>query len=364
MAQERPARRPTVADVARRAGVSVATAGRVLGGYGNVSADRRAGVEAAAAELGYAPNSVARSMRSGGSRSIGFVAVDIANPFFALAMRGVADVAHEEGYETIVLNTDDDLDLERSAVRVLLEKQVEGIVVSPTSVTEVEHLRTAQHRGVPVVLLDRHSPVLQADSVVIDNQQAAADAVGHLLSAGHRRIGVLVSIDAAERPELVEVAGRFEVRGPARPSVERLRGYIRTVQEHGLRVRPELVRLTPLSDRLHAEQSVADLFAGPAAPTALFATDNVATQTAYATARRLDRSIPDQLSLVGFDDADWTVLVSPAVTVLAQSPRQMGRAAAQRLFARINGDERSPTMTVVPTELMVRDSVAKPARRR
>ena len=356
-------RRPTVTDVARRAGVSVATAGRVLGGYGNVSPDRQDAVRTAAAELGYAPDGVARSMRSGGTRSIGFVAVDIANPFFAEALRGVADVAHEQGYETIVLNTDDGLDLERNAIRVLLEKRIEGIVVSPASVTDVSHLRAAQQRGVPVVLLDRSSTVLPADSVVIDNQRAAAEAVQHLLDAGHRKIGVVVSIDPAEPPELVAVRGGYEVRGPSRPSVDRLRGYVSAVQAYGLAVQPKFVRLTPLADRLAAEQDLAELFTKRGAPTALFATDNIATHTAYATARRLHRAIPEELSLVGFDDADWTVLVSPPLTVIAQSPREMGRAAAQRLFARIQGDERKPTTTIVPTELVVRESAAPPAHR-
>jgi LacI family transcriptional regulator len=363
MSEKGSGRRPTVADVARRAGVSVATAGRVLGGYGNVSADRQAAVQAAGEELGYAPNGVARSMRLGGTRSIGFVAVDIANPFFASAMRGVADVAHAEGYETIVLNTDDALELERNAVRVLLEKQIEGIVVSPTSVTDIEHLRIAQQRGVPVVLLDRHSPVLPADSVVIDNERAAADAVGHLIEAGHRKIGVLVSIDPSEGPELVTVGDRLEVHGPSRPSVDRLRGYVNALQKHRIRVRPKLVGLSPLQDRPHAEQNLVTMVTGRDAPTAIFATDNVATQIAYATARRMHRAIPDELSLVGFDDADWTVLVSPPLSVVAQSPLEMGRVAAQRLFARIHGDEQSPATITIPTELLVRDSVAKQARR-
>src|SRR5579871_2600737 len=102
-------RRPTVADVARRAEVSVATAARALGGYGYVSEETRERVEAVARELGYSPNVVARSMRSGSTRSIGFVGSDIADPYFAEAMRGICDVAHREGYETILTNSDERL---------------------------------------------------------------------------------------------------------------------------------------------------------------------------------------------------------------------------------------------------------------
>lgn len=184
-------RRPTVADVAREAGVSVATAGRALGNYGRVGDDLREQVQAAAERLGYSPNAVARSMRSGGTRSIGFVGADISNPYFATAMRGLCDVAREQGYEPILANSDDRLEVERAAVSVLLDKQVEGIVVAPTSVTDVAHLERAKELGVPIVLLDRHIGALEADSVVIDNEAAAYEAVAHLLGLGHRRVGLL-----------------------------------------------------------------------------------------------------------------------------------------------------------------------------
>jgi DNA-binding LacI/PurR family transcriptional regulator len=105
-------------------------------------------------------------MRSGSTRSIGFVGSDIANPFFAEAMRGICDVAHREGYETILTNSDERLDLEQLAVQTLLEKQIEGLVVAPSSVTHCDHLANARAQGVPVVLLDRHRPQLDCDSVV------------------------------------------------------------------------------------------------------------------------------------------------------------------------------------------------------
>jgi LacI family transcriptional regulator len=269
-------------------------------------------------------------MRSGGTGSIGFVVADISNPFFATAMRGVSDVAREEGYETILINSDDRVDVERNGVRILLEKQLEGAIVSPTSVMDVEHLKHAQQQGMPIVLLDRHSPVLSADSVVIDNQAAARDAVAHLLQLGHRRIGLLASVDPEEGPELVLDAASdgLGVRGAARPSIDRIRGYVGALQDYRVSPSRELMRYSPVGDLAQAGREADALLSLRQRPSAIFASDNVATQVAFTAARRHGLSIPGDLSLVGFDDLDWTVLVSPPLTVVAQSPLDMGRLAA------------------------------------
>ena len=351
-------RRPTVTDVAREAGVSAATAGRVLGNYGNVTPELRAAVRAAAAQLGYSPNVVARSMRSGNTGSIGFVGADISNPFFAAAMRGVCDVAREEGYEPILANSDDNLDVERNAVRILLAKQIEGIVVSPTSVIDVAHLKQAQDQGVPVVILDRHSDVLDADTVVVDNEAAAYHAVAHLLELGHREIGLLAWTDPAEGPRIKRHprTGRVEVHGPARPAVDRIRGYVSAMQDAGIVLDPHLLGYSPAHAGPNESAEADRLLALPSRPTALFAADNVTTQSAFAAVRRRRLSIPSDVSLVGFDDLDWTTLVEPSITVVAQSPIQMGCRAAELLFSRIKGNSAPTERVVLPTQLLVRGS--------
>jgi LacI family transcriptional regulator len=350
-------RRPTVTDVARAAGVSVATAGRVLGRYGNVSLEMREQVTAAAERLGYAPNVVARSMRSGSTGSIGFLGADIANPFFASAMRGVCDVAREEGYEPILINSDDGIEVERRAVNVLLARQPDGIIVSPTSVTDVAHLKLAQDQGVPVVLLDRHSLVLEADSVVVDNEAAAHQAVRHLLDLGHREIGLMVWTNPDEGPRLDRhpETGLIHVHGAARPSIDRIRGYVAAMQEAGIAVRDDLLGHSAWSDS-HGVDQEADRLLTQARPTAIFAADNHATQSVFVAARRHRLRIPEDVCLVGFDDLDWTTLVDPPITVIAQSPMDMGRIAAEMLFARIKSGNGPPQRRVLPTELLVRGS--------
>jgi LacI family transcriptional regulator len=351
-------RRPTVTDVAREAGVSVATAGRALGGYGRVGEEMRATVQEVADRLGYSPNVVARSMRSGNTHSIGFVGADISNPFFATAMRGICDVAREEGYEAILMNSDDRLETERNAVRVLLDKQIEGIVVAPTSVTDVEHLKRAQDQGVPVVLLDRHIPMLDTDSVGIDNEAAAREAVEHLLQLGHRRIGLLASIDPQESPELVSPPGSraLIVHGVARPSIDRIRGYISALGGYRIPPRRRDLRYSPIGDLAEAHRQAYALLGQRQRPTAVFAADNVTTQGLFTAARARGLSIPDDLSIVGFDDLDWTTLVEPALTIVAQYPLAAGRQAAERLFLRIKGDTDPAEQIVLETQLIVRGS--------
>ena len=141
----------TLAHVAAEAGVSTATAARALGDYGSVKPATRERVLEAAQRLGYRANTLARSMITGTTRTIGVVLSDIENPFFSKALRGISDVGHRNGYELMVLNTDESVDMEREAVRVLLEKRVDGLVVSPSDGTQVEHLSTALGSGTPVV---------------------------------------------------------------------------------------------------------------------------------------------------------------------------------------------------------------------
>jgi LacI family transcriptional regulator len=355
--QGRP-RRPTVADVARQAGVAVATAGRALGGYGYVGEQTRERVLAAARDLGYSPNVVARSMRSGSTRSIGFVGSDIANPYFAEAMRGICDVAHLEGYETILTNSDERLDLEQRAVRTLLDKQVEGLVVAPASVTHCDHLAEARAEGVPVVLLDRDLPQLDCDSVVVDNENAAYAAVTHLLKLGHERIGLLASINATEQPEIRPAGGegRWEVLGADRPSVERIRGYLRALAAYGAPVSRDAITCIVADRTAEAEAAARRLLNSPWRPTAVFATDNESTRRIFLAAKTGGFKVPDQISLLGFDDLDWTVMVEPQISVVAQSPLLMGRMAGERLFARIKGDDQPKRRIVLPTQLIIRAS--------
>lgn len=326
------------------AGVSTAAAGRAIGGYGSVSPEVRERVAAAARQLGYRRNSLARSMITGVTHTLGLVVADIENPFFARAARGVADVAHEAGYEVLLANSDEDLATEQAAVRTLFEKRVDGLIVAPASLRSRAHLREILTRGTHVVLLDRTVGDLDADAVVADNESAASRAIGHLVDLGHRRIAALTS------------------NGLIHTNRSRLSGYVQAVDAAGIGQDERMVRLVEYS-REAAMQEAMSVIDGPAGATAIFTTDNVMSLGAFEGIQRAGRSVPGDVSIVGFDDLEWTTIVRPPLTVVAQPVYELGATAATRLLARIGGDDAPPRTCVLDTAFIVRGSTGPPPAR-
>jgi LacI family transcriptional regulator len=366
------ARRPTIHDVARAAGVSVAAAGRALGGYGYVSDDIRARVSEAAAELGYRPNAVARSMITGRSHTIGFVAGDIENPFFARMLRGIADTARAQNVEVILTNSDEDLQREQVAVQTLVEKRVDGIIVAPADIDAPDHLQRAIGDGTPIVLLDRPVRGLAADLVMTDNQRAARLAVEYLIGLGHKRIAIIAS-QRSNDPEIEQLLRRAAAgEGPdvARPSVARVLGYHAALTAANLPVLPYLVRTGAIPDRVRSAPYRAEWAAvqtqqvlwGEDRATAIFSADSDMTLGALQTLARSGLRIPEDVSLLAFDDLDWAAIVQPPLTVIAQPVYELATIAAQRLLARIGGDESEPRTVLLNTRLIERASVAAPPK--
>ncbi|WP_019548903.1 LacI family DNA-binding transcriptional regulator [Streptomyces sulphureus] len=323
---------PSIVEVAREAGVSTATAGRVLGGYGQASAASRAKVEDAARRLSYRPNGLARSLIHGSTETVGVIVTDVGNPFFASAVRAITDVVRAAGYEMLLANTDSDPEAERRAIQVMWEKRVDGLIVAPQSPESAERLRALADAGLPLVLLDRPLPALpQVDQVIINNTLCAQRAVAHLVRLGHRRIAVL-SEAARDFPRLRDAA---PAEGDAeRPSAARLVGYAAALRRAGLTPDPGLIVHSPY-DRDAATHAVLRLLRRDPGVTALFCTDNVLASGAVAALQRSGRACPDDVSLVGFDDQEWTTLVRPRLTVVRQPNRELGSTAAERLLERI-----------------------------
>ncbi|GAA0339617.1 LacI family transcriptional regulator [Actinoallomurus spadix] len=362
--RERPKRsRPNINDVAKRAGVSRATASRVLGGYGYSSQEVIERVNQAVRELGYEPDRIARTMRSGKSDVIGFVCADISDAFFSAAMRGICDVALREGSQVIVMNTDDRGSQERQATKVLLSHKVDGIIITPVSVREHGHIDAVTRAGVPVVSLDRQLSDSGIDSVVADNEAATAAAIDHLIGLGHRRVAFLGSVQPEEPPALRIGKVRASVAGPSRPSHDRVRGYLRALSAAGLHPDRDLIALVPHDEpkrRMHAVQTMLEL---EDPPTALFTADSYMTKSAFSLLSERGIAIPGDISLLGFDDLEWTTLVRPRISVVVQPSYEMGRAAAEQLFAQIGRNAAPDTdprgrRTVVPARFLERDSVA------
>ncbi len=352
----------TLAEVAAAAGVSVATAARALGDYGSVSPSTRQRVHAAAQRTGYRANHLARSMVTGSTRTLGVVVSDIENPFFSRALRGISDVAQDAGYEVVVVNTDEDPAIEREAVRVLLERRVDGLLVSPAVGAEPTHLQRALAGGTPVVLLDRLILGVPSDSVGIDNRDAARTATRRLTSAGHERIGLVTGDSAESHPALARVVGDGVETAFGGTTGLRVAGYRDALLEAGLALDPALIAADGFRPE-DAARATRRLLALPDPPMAVVALDSLLALGVLQALDDLGLRWPDDVSVIGFDDAEWAEAVSPPLTVLAQPVQDLGRTACELLLRALRSPGGPPEHRWLPTSLVERASVGPPPGR-
>ena len=339
----------TVADVARAAKVSKAQAARALGNYGAVSDDVRERVLAAAEELSYRPNELARSMNTGKSNTIGVVVGDIENPHFGLATRGITDTAKKSGYNVILVNTDEEQAAEIDAVQVLLDKRVDGLIVAPASSTETEHLQRVYESGRPLVLLDRAANGLPAETVAVNMAGISYEATRYLLDAGHRRIAFITTLkfdspfSAATQVDSSQIS-------------ERLDGMGRAFSEKGVAFPHDLVRLNA-GDADSIRNITRELLFLPDPATVVVASDGLIALSVLAAIQELELSIPGDVSFLMYDDFAWTRLTTPPLTVIAQPVYDMGVAAATALIRQIEGRKASDTAPALEARLIRRGSV-------
>ena len=331
----------TARDIAKKAGVSTSTVSHVLNGTRWVSPDLRERVLTAAASLDYEPDALARSLRVRRSYSIGLVISDIGNPFFTSVVRGVEDVAQARGYAIILCNSDEDPAKEEAYLRLLTGRRIDGLILAPSGVRHPYLDRLAQ-AGFPLVFLDREVDELPMAAVVLDNKRAARDAVQHLLSLGHRRIGM--------------IGGRPAIS----TTVERLAGYASALESAGIPVDPALIASG--SSRIpEARRAVDGLLAVHRAPTAVLVGNNLMTIGAVAGIQARGLAIPDDISVAGIDDSPWASVFHPRLTAVAQPTYDLGRSAAELVLSRVGGEADSATRRVVlQGQLQVRESTAPP----
>ncbi|GHD03391.1 LacI family DNA-binding transcriptional regulator [Zhihengliuella salsuginis] len=352
MSESRTQRPATVADVARTAKVSKAQAARALGGYGAVSEPVRTKVLAAAEQLSYRPNALARSMNTGRSQTIGVVIGDVENPFFGLATRGLSDTLRQNGYDVVLANTGERVDVEQDAVRVMLDKRVDGLVVSPASSLHVDHLSGVLASGRPMVFLDRSIPRLGVDSVEVDLRGLARQATRELIELGHRRIGFLSAVDAPSDTYSPDI----ELSNSS--VAERLAGIVEACGEASIEVDPAWIRLNlPTPDSISAAtRAMASL---ENAPTAVIASDSMVGLEVLTTLRADAVRVPDEVSFLMFDDMPWSSLIDPPITVISQPAYDMGVLAAQTLLARLGNPQIEAARHVLEGRVVHRESVAR-----
>lgn len=356
----RPASSPTIAEVAAAAGVGKATAARTLGNYGAVSPEARRRVLEAAERLRYRPNSLARSMTTGITQTIGVIVADIGNPFFAGVVRGIADACDEVGYSAIVLSADETLAKERAAMGVLMDKQVDAIILASTAKLphETTHILEGMSRRIPIVLVDRKVRGLLLDTVVINNRESARDATREFIRLGHTRIAFVWGPEWPDGlPEADAVFSRADEW--LWSEAERFRGYADALEEAGIPLDLALVSNCERKEAVTVE-AVGAMLDLPHPPTAILATE---TEAMVGTLRALQRAgleQPRDVSVIGFDDSSWASVVHPPLTMIAQPMLALGRAAAAHAFSRIGGAQDSETVETIPTTLIARASVSSP----
>jgi LacI family transcriptional regulator len=335
MERHRP-RRPTMREVAAVADVSLSTVSRVVNGGAGVREDLADRVREAVEMLGYRHNLTASTLRRADRQSatIGVIFEDVSNPFFGTVHRGVEDVARGRGVLTLVGSSDEDPDRERELADAFMARGVDGLIVA-SAVADNAYLLRERAAGLALAFVDRPPRFIDADAVVSDNVGGARDAVEHLIAAGHRRIGFL-----GDRPDVFTAA-------------ERLRGYREALSRHDIPEDLELVR-HPRFRGVDAYETTRELLLGRNPPTALFAGQNLISMGAVRAIHAA--GVQHAVAMVSFDDIPLADALNPGVTVIAQDPAALGRAAAELLFARLDGHDGPTRQVTIPTRLIERGS--------
>ncbi len=320
-------------EVAALAGVSIKTVSRVVRGEAGVSAELAARVGDAAAMLDYRHNLAASTLRGHGQKTaaIGLVLMDVANPYASALHRAVEDVAHGRGTLVFAVSSDEDPDRQREVLDALLSRRVDGLIVMPVG-SDHALLLHEHRRGTPIVFVDRR-PALDIDSVTVDNREGARRAVEHLAAQGHRRIAYLGDLHTIWT------------------AAERYAGYVEGLARTGVPLDPTIV-CADLHSPDAAQAATKALLARPDRPTAIFSAQNLVTIGVL----RAIRDHAGGVALVGFDDLPLGDLLAPGLTAITQDAAGIGRAAAELLFARLDGDDSPTRHTVLPTRLIVRGS--------
>jgi LacI family transcriptional regulator len=323
----------TLADIAREAGTSQSTASRALSGRGYVAADVRQRLIAAAERLGYVPDASAQTLKQKTSRVVGVVVSDLDNHFYGGLAAGIEQTLREADYRMMLVGDNSESAEESAAVRTFLAMRTPGVILTPVG---SEATALLHRRAVPVVEVDRRLATVPCDAVVIDNVRGAREAVDHLIALGHRRIALLV-VDT----EWTSDVGRVE-------------GYRESHAAAGVPVDDLLVLRFPFHDPT-AERRIGELL-DRHAPTAIFAANNLLAEQAWRVLRARGLALPTDISLVGFDDVQWTEMVSPGITTVAQPTIDLGRRAAALLLRRIEQPRSATTVEQLQPHLVVRGS--------
>jgi LacI family transcriptional regulator len=327
----------TIKDVARETGLSLATISKYING-GNVLDKNKQSIEEAIRKLDFKVNEMARALKTNRSMTVGVLIPSFENIFFTSIVSNIENGLLQEGYSTIVCDYKEDPRLEAEKLNFLLDKMVDGVIMMPLTDND-ELINEIISKEIPVLLIDRMINNVNCDVVLVDNLNASYNAVEQLIIRGHKRIGIVVG------PEDVYTAQ------------ERLKGYIRVHEDYGREVDPGLIKYGDYQMQSGYELFQELLQVDPP-PTAVYVTNYEMTLGAVIAINETNLKIPEDLSVIGFDNLALARIVKPSLSIVVQPMQQIGEVAAQMLLKRLKKDLSGfPAVVRLKTELLIRDSV-------
>jgi LacI family transcriptional regulator len=329
----------TIKDVARLAGVAVGTVSRYLNGA-EVKQVNKIKIEESIQVLNFRINPIARTLKTNRTNTIGIVIQDLSDLYSTTIIKSVEKELYKQGYNIFVCDAWGDKELEIEKISLLLEKMVDGLIVYPCS-SNLEYLNNLINRECPVVTIDLKAEGYECDQVFSDNTSSTYNAVQWLINNNHKRIGLI-----SGNP------GYFT-------GGERLKGYKRALEDYSIPEESEFIKITNFTEE-QGYSALKDLMELEEKPTAIIASNYYTTIGAVKAVYDLGIKIPEELSLIGFDNLGLTELVRPSLSIIVQPMEEVGRSAAQLLLRRIKGDyEGYPHTSRLKTDLVLRDSTRR-----
>jgi len=330
----------TIKDIAKQAGVSTATVSHVINKTRFVSDVLQERVKNAIEDLDYQPNIMAGSLRSRRTKVVGLIVPDSSNPLFAAFLRLVEQVSSSSNYNVLLCNSSYNFENELSCIRVIRSKKVDGLIIIPTT-TNSDHINQLVENKLPVVVLHHIIPGCKADSVIVNNFKGTYEATIHLINLGHKHI---VYID---RPVSLP------------HSLERLNGYRKALEEHGIRQDDNVIQCSGFN-YIDGSEAMKKLLKRKPDITAVLAFNDTIAMGAIRTINDHGLKVPDDISVVGFDDIELCSFITPRLTTIHFPKYKMAQATVDILLKRIEDSEiKKPIKKVLPLNLVIRESTSK-----
>lgn len=327
----------TIKDVAKKAGVSVATVSRAMQKEEMVRPKTRRKVLDAARDLNYHVDMGARSLIKKQTKTIGLCICNICNPFYPPLVRGVENTINKFGYSLFICNTEENPKKEEDYLKVMLQQRIDGLIITPTW-NICSRLKEFETRNIPIVVVDRSTRDLLSDTVCVDNIHGAFTAVEHLIQLGHERIGIIAGLKMVSTTR------------------ERVQGYLDALRKYKLK-KDETLIVDGGASIEGGMKAMEELMKLTSPPTAVFCYNSFVTLGALLTLKKLNKKIPKDIAIVGFDEVDWAEVLDPPLTVVSQPVYAIGATAGQLIMQRLlNEGPKNKQKIVLKTELIIRKS--------